>query len=420
MSAVWLLIARRAAARWVLIGLCCGLAATFKQTGTALLVLLSIGILARWRALGRSSGWGALALCWLGVAIPWIGIVEWLRAQGSLAYFWRQVLVHDLFRATSAEHQRWRLLEWDHWANVGRNLFLSMIVFGPALAACMAFWTRRRPAKAEESGADESNDVEFGMVMVYAIVATLIFVVAPFGYGHYLLQAAPPAAVLAARAMDAPWSPRKRPATSLVFAISLLAGVWQLRDHVQFLMSPQSDARKAYHHRRQRVDHLVRVVRATSADDQAVIVWPSDPAVNYYAGRRTPLEICQAIDIFGGKIRLLDPTLPEVLKRLQAIPPDIIVDWTPIAVQPSVGADTTLPTELMVPAGGFSLAEEPDPEHPHLEGRLLAPLKEWVRREYGGQIRYGDTCTVYFRSKPWRDWRDYLREDQVRALPKEP
>ncbi|HKQ48772.1 MAG TPA: hypothetical protein VJZ71_11940 [Phycisphaerae bacterium] len=418
MSAVWLLVARRAAARWLLIGLCCGLAATFKQTGVLLLAIISIGILARWRALGRSSGWKSMALCWLGAAIPWIGILIWLRANESLGAFWRQVAVHDLFRATSAEHQRWRILEWDHWSGVGRHLFLSVIVFGPALAACMGYWTRRRSRRAGtgEEGAYETIDVEFGLVVVYALAATLIFVVAPHGYGHYLLQAAPPATVLAAWAMDAPWTPRKRPATTFVFLIGLVVGVCQLRDHVQFLMSPQSSARRAYHHRRERVDKLVRVLRETSADDQAIMLWPSDHAVSYYAGRRTPLEICQAIDIFGGRIRLLDPPLPEVLMRLQATPPETIVDWTPIDVQPSDPSDAASPPTLLVPAGGFSLAEEPDLRHGHLEGRLLAPLKEWVRRDYGGQVRYGDLCTVYFRGRPWREWQDYLRAERIQPI----
>lgn len=416
MTALWLVVSRRTEKRWLLIGVCCGLAAAFKQTGVLLLVVLSVGLMVRWRALGQPRRSSALGLCLLGTAIPWIGILVWLGVNESLGPFWRQVVVHDVLRAASAEHDRWRIFEWDHWLNVGRHLALALILFGPALAACMSLWIRRPAPKSDDGGSNEDIAGELGLVAVYAIAATLIFALAPHGYGHYLLQAAPPAAVLAAWAFGPPCTPRESPLASVVLLIGVIAGAWQLGDHVRFLTNPECDARKAYRHRRERVDALVRVLRDAAPFGASAMLWPSDHAVSYYAGRRTPLEICQAIDIFGGRIRLLDPPLAEVLKRLQATPPDVIVDWTPIVMQPSEPDDARSPPTLLVPAGGFSLAEKPDPEHVHTEGRLSAPLKEWVRREYGGQVRYGDTCTVYFRGRPWREWQDYLRPDQIQPI----
>lgn len=416
MAALGLVVSRRIEKPWLLIGVCCGLAAAFKQTGVLFLLIVVVGLAAGWPVLGQPRRGRALGLCVLGAAIPWIGILVWLGINESLGAFWRQVVVHDLGRATSAEHERWRILEKDHWSNVGRHLALALVLFGPALAACMAFWTRRPAPKSRESGPHDHIDGNLGLVAVYAIAATLIFVAAPHGYGHYLLQAAPPAAVLSAWAFGPPCTPRESPFAAVVLLIGVMAGAWQLGDHVQFLTNPECEARKAYRYRRDRVDGLVQVVCDAAPPGASVMLWPSDHAVSYYAGRRTPLEICQAIDIFGGRIRLLDPPLAEVLKRLQAMPPDIIVDWTPIAVQPSEEADVKFPAELLVPAGGFSLAEEPDCQHVHLEGRLLAPLKEWVRREYGGQVRYGDRCTIYFRGQRWREWQEYLRSDQIKAI----
>lgn len=411
MTALWLLFSGTSGRRWFWIGLCCGLAAAFKQTGILLFGILVLGLIPGWREQGMIQQRGrALGLLILGAALPWLVIVFWLTTNGSIRDFWRQVVIHDLSRATMVEAERTEPLSWSHWSHVGQHLSLALVVFGPALAACMAY-ARRREKKDRERGR-----TGLGLIAVYAISATMVYVLAPNGYGHYLLQAAPPAAVLSAWVFSLGWNPRQRPFTMIVLSAGLAVGIWQLQDHVTFLLDPDYGPRRAYASIRDRKEALAIVVRGQCGPDEAVMLWPADHAVNYYARRRTPLEICQAIDIFGGRIRLLDPPLPEVLKHLQAMPPEAIVDWTPIHVVHVNPDDPKSPLAIQVQADGYSLVEAPNPHHERLEGRLLASLKEWIRREYGGQVRYDDRCTAYSRSAVWRDEWDYLRRDQIRPI----
>lgn len=385
-------------------GICCGLAMLFKQTGVILPVLLIV-YLARGDRTNHavSAKRPVLFRFAAGVLLPWLVALIWLVSNDAISGFWRQVIVHDVARASTTDAERHQLLRWDHWANVGRHLLLALSVFGPALAACVTL------AATPSSSSDETalaRPAGLGIVAIYAVAVTLVFSLAPFGYGHYLLQSLPAAAVLLAWLCDAGPTATVRWARIVAIA-AFLFGVLQLNDHFKFLSDPECDARKAYAYISRRTADLAKVTEGTSAPDQSVMLWPADHAVNYYARRRTPLEICQAIDIFRGRIYLLDPPMPQVLERLAAEPPEVIIDWTPIAVgRPS--DNPSAPPELLVPAGGYSLAEDPNLNHAYVEGRLLAPMKEWLRANYGGQQRVDNLCTVYYRGRPWRDWREYL------------
>jgi len=176
----------------------------------------------------------------------------------------------------------------------------------------------------------------------------------------------------------------------------------------------------------------VQVVDQATEPDESVMLWPPDAAVSFYAGRRTPLESSNADVIFKGWLPRLSPEMPELIKRLQADPPDVIIDWSRIKVRvsslptdgrppsPTPGGDgVPTPTELGAgdaPVGepllltspeGFSLLEPPNDAHPRPEGRALAPLKRWIRANYGGQRREGP-AVLFFRVRPWRDWEDVL------------
>lgn len=412
MTASWLVVgsarARSASLRWLFAGLCCGLAAVFKQTGILLLVILVAGLAFDWRALGGPRRGRASVLLLAGAAVPWVVVLGWLVSNGTMGGFWRQVIVHDVQRAASPELERARLLEPEHWAGVGRHLLLAGVLLGPALAALILRAGEKARSAAAAKAPRQSALPAIDVYFVYAILATLVFVLAPHGYGHYLLHAAPPAAVLLAWLASSRPSFSERPIVCAICLAGMLIGLWQLGDHFEFLLQPRCDARRAYKAIRERNDRLVDVVRDASTRDQSVLLWPADHAVNYYARRRTPLEMCQAIDIFRGRVRLLDPPLDVVVQRLMEDPPDVIVDWSPVAVERRVPGDPASPPELLTPAGGYSLAEDPNPNHAHVEGRLLAPLKSWLRKNYGAQSRVDDLCTVYYRGKPWRDWREYL------------
>ena len=394
----------RVSSRLIAAGFCCGVALLFKQTAIILPIILIVCMLRGSQAIRIAPGkLRSFLLFAAGLALPWIATVIWLISNDALGGFWRQVVIHDVARASTAETERFQLARWDHWANVGRHLLLALAIFGPALAACVAL-VRRGSGSTAQSNA--SRPAGLSLLAAYAVLVTLVFTLAPFGYGHYLLQSLPAATILVAWLCDAGATATVRLARIVAIA-AFLIGVLQLNDHFRFLSEPDCDARRAYAFISQRTSGLVQVVEEVSNADQSVMLWPADHAVNYYAKRRTQLEFCQAIDIFRGRVYLLDPPIPQVIDRLQSEPPDTIVDWTPIAVgRSSEGPSSGL--TLLVPAGGYSLAEDPDPDHPYLEGRLLYPLKNWLRTNYGGQKRVANLCTVYYRGRPWRDWRDYL------------
>lgn len=409
--------------RWLLIGLCNGLAATYKQTGILLLLILLVGIILRWRAIHAPRPGRAMMLLLAGAAIPWCIVLVTLLRDQSLSDFWRQVVVHDLQRATSAEHDRSQLLNAEHWAGVWRHLLMAGVLFFPAVVgACSSLAVRRRSggvARAPQH-ARPGAAPEVSLITVYAVLATLVFVLAPFGYGHYLLQAAPPAAILVARAFDFAWpsagqigsARRVSSLPAVILILAILIGAWQLGEHLRFTLDSRCPPRRAYEMMRVRTQRLVTVVEESSSPGQSVLLWPASHAISYYAGRRTPLEMCQAIDIFNGRVRMLDPPLEEVIRRIEATPPERIIDWSPVDTEPEDPNDPTSPPVLVVPVGGFSLAEEPNPEHAHLEGRLLAPLKTWLRHNYGGQVRYRDLCTVYTPGLPWNDWQAYFQQER--------
>jgi hypothetical protein len=200
-------------------------------------------------------------------------------------------------------------------------------------------------------------------------------------------------------------------AAKAVGLAAFVVGALQLNEHFKFLSDSNSDARKAYAVMSRYTQDMTQVLETRTTSDQSIMLWPSDHAISYYADRRTPLEMCQAIDIFRGRIYLLDPPLPEIIRWLQADSPDVIVDWTPVGVGPPTEQSNGQP-ELLVPAGGYSLAEDPNPDHQYAEGRELAPLKEWIRMNYGGQQRVANLCTVYYRGMPWRDWREYMARSE--------
>lgn len=252
MMACWLIVrspaGRDSAARWLGVGLCCGLAAMFKQTGVLLLVILLVGLTVGWRAIGVSRRWRAMVCVLVGAALPWAIVLTWLIANNAAGDFWRQVVVHDLFRAASPELERSRLFEPEHWASVGRHLLLGFILFGPALAGCL-IWAGGTPQRGET--ADKLRGAippVIGLFVVYAGMATLIFVFAPHGYGHYLLHPAPAAAVLFAWVMSLDVTFGERPIRGLIVIVGICVGVWQLGDHFEFVLQPRCDARRAYEH----------------------------------------------------------------------------------------------------------------------------------------------------------------------------
>lgn len=416
------------AGRWMLAGACCGMAVLYKQGGVLCLSALVISLV--WTRLRRceTNSHALRSVQWLvlGAAVPWVVAGLVMANAGNLGAFWHQVVAYDAARIGSASGERGGLFESAHWERVWESLRSSAILFGPAVIG-IVFWVGGKFQRSACPIGDSKNSINAPLlpVMAYAVLTFGAYPFVPFGFGHYLLQAAPPAALIAAwwvdrmfrrqPLLDADRDARPdMPIWMILTASVLVAGGLGLQDHARFTFDPDCDARRAFAAQRARVAALAGVVMTRASPDESVLLWPPDYPAQYYSQRRSALEWSNPMVIFMGRGHRLDPPMSELLSRLAANPPNIIVDWTPVAVDVSQEGQP----ELLTPAAGFSLAERPNPDHRMEEGRLLASFKVWVRENYGGQQRVGDACTVYYRDRPWRDWRDVLLPDP--GTPKPP
>lgn len=414
---------RGCAGRWVIAGACCGLAALYKQGGVLCLAALAGSLV--WTRLRRCerNQHALKSVLWLicGAVIPWTCACIAMAAAGNLHAFWHQVIAYDASRMGSASGELGGLVASEHWTRVWNSLTASAVLFGPAVIGIL-YWVRGKfLTRACPTGpAGDFDNARLLPVMVYAALTIAAYPLVPFGFGHYLLQAAPPAAVIAAWWLDRLLRREPRPDATggghtdgavwmVLTVLVIVAGALGLGDQARFTFDPKCDARRAFAAQRNRVLALAGVVMTRAAPEQSVLLWPPDYPAQYLARRRFGLEWSNPMVIFMGRVHRLDPPMAELLSRLAAEPPDIIVDWTPVAVDVSPGGEPV----LLTPAAGFSLAEPPNTDHRMEVGRLLAPFKEWVRENYGGQQRVGDFCTVYFRNRAWRDWRSVLLPERA-------
>ncbi|MCG8405228.1 MAG: glycosyltransferase family 39 protein [Phycisphaerales bacterium] len=384
-------------------GICCGFAGLFKQTGILFFAVALFWIV--WVGLRQTESRrtpARIGLLILGAAFPWAVVVGFLLRAGTLTDFWSQVIQYDLFRVGGSEGERSRLSSAEHWSNVWSHLKLIAILFMPTLLG-IAWIARGLKLKADAARRNSA----LNLIAMYWIVSTLVFIVAPFGYGHYLLQASPGAAIIVAHFLDG--ATRLKPVIqpwTVALTTSLILGVFPLVDHFVFTLDADSRFRKTYAAQRKQIEALTSAIVQNTRADQKVMVWPPDAAVSYYARRRTPLESSNADVIFKGKVYRLAPPMKELIERLKADPPEVIVDWTPTRLVPP-STETGNEPLLLVSPKGFSLYDPPYDQHPAPEGRALAPLKHWIRENYGGQKKDGQVI-LFFRGKQWRPWPEVL------------
>ncbi len=390
--------------RAILVGALCGGALLFKQTGVAMLIawLVSVSLWTQRGWLGMRAASTQWAACAAGVGIVWIPVVAYFAWAGNLSALVDQALLYDLFRAGGGQlGEGNRLFTRGHWASLGENLWLGIVLLGPALAGIVSNMQRRQNRDARAPG--QNTDPGVRLIVLYAGVALLPLILAPHGYGHYLLQAAPPLAVLAAVAVEQALYQWRKSVSAALGVAMVAVGCVSLKDHVAFTLRGDTE-NGAYAHQRTRMQQLVEVMQDASRPGEAVMLWPPDYAAQFYARRRTPLEISNADVIFKDRIYRLQPPMESVLHRLAENPPELIIDGTGLKLAPPA---TPGGEPLLMVEAGVSLVEEPADQHPTIEGRMLAPLKRWLRSRYGGQTRVG-RWTLYRRGEPWRDCMDYL------------
>ncbi|HWL93246.1 MAG TPA: glycosyltransferase family 39 protein [Phycisphaerae bacterium] len=410
---------KRALFFWAAAGLFCGIASLFKQTGIAFLVATSLYAIWRsWTGIDPfTAARRAIAMLWIGFIVVWLPVVGGMAWAGNLTSFVDQVVFYDLGRAAGGDGEADRLLTFEHWRSIGESLRLGTLLFGPALVAIvLLLWRYAQRRAAGKSQPEQPRPLSYStpnsqgevLVAIYALLALLPIVVAPFGYGHYLLQAAPPCAVLMACWLERVRMRRLPRGATLAGGLFAAIGVHALGDQLRFTLSGDTE-NAAYAAQRERVDSKVSIIQRQTRPADSVMLWPPDYAASYYARRRTPLECSNSDVIFKGKIYRLDPPMSELLARLRAAPPQVIIDFTRLRVDGAGKGETGSAAQSVLAEPGVSLLEEPDENHRMPVGRMLAPLKQWVRANYGGQRRVGH-CTIYRPGESWRPWTEYLFE----------
>ncbi len=399
-------IDRRSVGGWAVSGVCAGVAGCFKQTAI-LYPIAAVLYLVLGRTISgetrRSRGKCAVALL-LGAAAVWIPIIAWLASRGEVAGFWRLAVLYDVRRATP-DGEASRLFSMDHWSDVGRQLRNACILLLPAVIGVRGW---RQLDVAERARIPRG----MGLLLLTGGLQMLTFLVAPYGYGHYLLQLIPVATVLAALAVQFVFSEAATPQGrrfAWLFAGGMAAAGLTLADHVRFTLDPNCPARRAYALQREAVDAWRTRLDAETKPGESVMIWPPDYPLSYYAQRPTPLEISNADVILQGKAYRLDPPFETVFAHIRADEPRLIVDRTRLQIKPT--ADGAW--DIAVIEGGISL----DPslsEARMARASLVSPLLEWIRSGYGGQALGPDGACLY-RGRPWRGMVEMLRQSMIRS-----
>jgi len=393
--------------RWLLAGMLSGSACLFKQTGVIALLALAANL--GW-AIGRQRDGNALAARRLGMLLLGAGLVAAgttiaILMLGAWRAFWEQVVIYDLLRVGSARAERGRILTAEHWDYALAQFQRAAILLLPAGACLLHRATSCAWGRPESAGMSATPPPSLMPVCaLHCVLIAVLFAVAPHGYGHYLLQGAPTAAILAAWHVEKALRSPHRPAAAFWLALLMGTGAMWLGDHLRFTFRPEYEFRQAYGQRRQRMDAIVAAIRERTAPGQVVMLWPPDYAISYYTQRRTPLEASNADVLFKGKGYRLSPRPEVLLEQLRRSPPDVIVDIT--GVRAFRTASGEFEVELEAP---YSLLMKLAEAENSPDDRILRPFKQWIRSSFGGQVWAGGVV-FYWRDRPPRPAADLLAE----------
>ncbi len=393
-------IERRNLSAWLQSGIWAGLAGCFKQTAILYPVAAAIYLLFAQRRTGESltARLRFLLVLAFGAALVWLPVLAWLLHRGELAGFWKLAVLYDLRRATPGSEAP-RIASIDHWFDVARQFKLASALLLPAAVGAVI---AMKPTIALPENARRG----LGLVLLVVALELATFSLAPFGYGHYLLQLIPAAATLAAVAFQFVFfdPATRRPRTARRCAAAMFVALFTLADHLSFTLSSTHPARIAYAFQREAIDGWIHRIQSETHPDDAVLVWPPDYPLSYYARRRTPLEISNADVLFQEKSYRLDPSIDALLANIRSDSPALIIDRTHLKLNPLQDGRF----EILVPENEISLYQQLNAQPFHPQVRLTAPLLDWVRANYGGQSRGPDgICLVLHQN--WRDLIEVLR-----------
>ncbi|MEZ4771320.1 MAG: hypothetical protein R2844_23240 [Caldilineales bacterium] len=171
--------------RWFAAGFSVGMAALFKQTG--LVALLAFGL---WAWLARD-GWRLVSRRWLlllaGCALPLAITTAYFAANGALADLWRDAVWVNL---TSYPRLSPMTLVRGNFVNLRG---FPLLWLGVLLTVAFARPRFRREAQPDASA------------LLWMTLLTGLLPLVHRSYGHYVMQALPPAAMLAGAGLAGGW-----------------------------------------------------------------------------------------------------------------------------------------------------------------------------------------------------------------------
>ena len=190
---------------WLAAGVLAGVATLYKQTGVLALVAVMV-----WAAGLRGSAPARsqrLVACAAGYVLPLAATALWFAAHGALADLWRDAVVVN---AVAYPRSAWSVLAHGNWINLRAFPLLWM---GVLVAAGMAL--RRRSAE---------------LALLWLLLLAGLLPLSHRAYGHYVLQALPPAALLAAWGLSQTWQGLRGHPVGLRGALALLLAALALVD----------------------------------------------------------------------------------------------------------------------------------------------------------------------------------------------
>ena len=267
---------------WLAAGVLAGTAALFKQTGLLLLPALALwaaSIRGGWRQIGRR--WLALAA---GCATPLLLTASFFAVQGALPDLWRDAVwvnLNNYPRASYSALLRVNLVNLRAFPLLWLGLLPALFFCPPSL--------RRSPAGHAAT------------LLWLALLAGLLPLLHRF-YGHYVLQALPPAAVLAAAGLAALWRrlvtrpwPLRALALAGLLAVALIdLPAWpRYLAYTQRLVERQQAAAGAVQTLSQPGQPILAITAASQfyflSDRPPASRWTYLYPVNYTAGREAEL-----------------------------------------------------------------------------------------------------------------------------------
>jgi 4-amino-4-deoxy-L-arabinose transferase-like glycosyltransferase len=274
-------------------GLLCGLALAMKQVAApnALLCLAIVG----WRRPWRRGGLHALVLA-TAAGAPIAAIAAGFAAEGAASHLYAHVIAHNLAYAE-------RVPLADYPGNLARALSPTALSLLPVYALAASGIA----AAVRRTGADDvPRGLALGLRFGWLWLAASLAGSAVGGYfrGHYLLQAVPALALLAAlgleRALHALREPgRRSPVALAAVAAVLLCAVasapwyWLPGDPIQkslrlYGTSPFAESQG-----------VADFVAARTAPGDAVFVWGSEPQILVLAQRRSATRYILMYPLYG-------------------------------------------------------------------------------------------------------------------------